>query len=132
MLESLNVRSLPNPIRMEDPFVVRSLSQFFTEADVNKDGFISPTEVANAMSVIGDKLGDKFRCENSMSLFSSMDIDGDSRIELSELLKGVEAVNGTKFLLACSAVDAVRKFFGEQSSNGDRNKDRNKDSEHNS
>ena len=128
LLESLNVKSLPNPIRMEDPFVVRSLSQFFTEADVNKDGFISPTEFANAMSVIGDKLGDKFRCENSMSLFSSMDIDGDSRIELSELLKGVEAVNGTKFLLACSAVDAVQKFFGEQSSNRDRrNKDRNKD-----
>ena len=118
-LNTLNVENMPNPIRMDDPFVVRVLQIFFSEADVNKDGDISPTEFANAVSMIGDKLGDKFRYLKPMSLFASLDVDGDGKIALSELLKGVEATNDTDFLLACSAVDAVRKFFGADGSDED-------------
>ena len=118
-LNTLDVENMPNPIRMDDPFVVRVLQIFFSEADVNKDGDISPTEFANAVSMIGDKLGDKFRYLKPMSLFASLDVDGDGKIALSELLKGVEATNDTDFLLVCSAVDAVRKFFGADGSDED-------------
>ena len=50
------------------------LTRFFTEADVDKSGGISPTEFTIATRMIGDKLGEKFRYKKATRLFSSLDV----------------------------------------------------------
>ena len=119
LLSDLKLKDMPDPIQSNDPFVIRVMTVFFKETDVDQSGGISPAELNTGLRSIGKKLGERFQYKNAISLFQSLDLDHSGKIELPELIEGLAQINDRRFLMICAAVEIVSKFFptGQQSSN---------------
>ena len=119
LLSNLKLKDMPDPIQSNDPFVIRVMTVFFKETDVDQSGGISPAELNTGLRSIGKKLGERFQYKNAISLFQSLDLDHSGKIELPELIEGLAQINDRRFLMICAAVEIVSRFFptGQQSSN---------------
>ena len=72
----------------ENPLVTAELKQAFSEVDINKDGFISPQEARQGITLAGERVpGVSFDF-----IAQSFDDNGDGRMSLEEFLRNIKKI----------------------------------------
>jgi hypothetical protein len=115
VVDNISVESMPARLDVNNKMHQKVVRSFFESVDVDRSGEISVPEFINALRVIGDRLGRRFRRKDSMSLFASLDVNSDGAIDLEEMFKGVCRVNDRQLMAICYAIDACmahEKFAG--------------------
>jgi len=72
----------------DNPLVIAELKQAFSEVDINKDGFISPQEARQGITLAGERIpGISFDY-----IAQKFDEDGDGQLSLQEFLNNIKKI----------------------------------------
>jgi Ca2+-binding EF-hand superfamily protein len=72
----------------ENPLVIAELKQAFNEVDTNKDGFISPREARQGITLAGERIsGISFD-----HIVRKFDDNGDGKLSLQEFLSNIKKI----------------------------------------
>ena len=74
------------PSVYKNPLVIIELKQVYNEVDTNKDGFISPEEARQGITLAGQRMSGL----NFESLIKTFDDNHDGKISLEEFLNNVQ------------------------------------------
>ena len=106
IVDNISVESMPSHLDVNNKMHKSVVQTFFNSVDVDGSGEISVPEFINALRVIGDRLGRRFRRKDSMSLFSLLDVNSDGSIDADEMFEGICRLNDRHLIAVCYAVDA--------------------------